>query len=373
MLVSSVLFMLNLLLMRYVFFFLTLGFFISCKKKQETTTPKLTSITESVYATGVVKSKNQYQLYPTISGIISEVYLEEGDTVNVGTPILLVSNETQRFVKENAELAERFSDYKENEGKLADAKMGIELAKSKMLIDSSLYFRQKNLWLQQIGSKVELEQKELAYKNSKSNYASSLIRYDDIVRQISFNSSQAKNNLKISSKQESDFMIKSDIKGTLYSLTKAKGEIVSIQTPIAVIGDSKEFILEMQIDEFDIFKVSVGQEVLVNLDSYKGEVFKAKVTKINPIMNERNKSFLIEAEFTNAPKRLYPNITFEANIVIRKKDKALIIPRNFLLNDSTVITSYGKQVFIKTGLKDYQNIEVISGISEADEIVKPTE
>lgn len=359
--------------MRYVFFFLTLGFLISCKKEPETTTPKLTSITESVYATGVVKSKNQYQVYPIISGIISEVYLEEGDTVNVGTPILLVSNETQKFVKENAELAERFSDYKENEGKLADAKMGIELAKSKMLIDSSLYFRQKNLWQQQIGSKVELEQKELMFKNSKSNYASSLIRYDDIVRQISFNSSQAKNNLKISSKQESDFMIKSDIKGTLYSLTKTKGEIVSIQTPIAVIGDSKEFVLEMQIDEFDIFKVSVGQEVLVNLDSYKGEVFKAKVTKINPIMNERNKSFLIEAEFTNSPKRLYPNITFEANIVIRKKDKALIIPRNFLINDSTVVTSDGKQLCIKTGLKDYKNIEVISGISETDELVKPME
>lgn len=359
--------------MRYVFLFLTFGFLISCKKKQETTTPKLTSITESVYATGVIKSKNQYQLYPTVSGIISEVYLEEGDTVNVGTPILLVSNETQKFVKENAELAERFSDYKENEGKLADAKMAIELAKSKMLIDSSLYFRQKNLWQQQIGSKVELEQKELAYKNSKSNYLSSLIRYEDMMRQIAFNSSQAKNNLKISSKQESDFIIKSDIKGTLYSLTKSKGEIVGIQTPLAVIGDSKEFVLEMQIDEFDIFKVKIGQEVLVNLDSYKGEVFKAKVTKINPIMNERNKSFVIEAEFTLAPKKLYPNVTFEANIVIRKKDNTLIIPRNFLLNDSTVITSDGNMKNIKTGLKDYKNIEILEGISESDEILKPTE
>jgi HlyD family secretion protein len=359
--------------MKYISFLVFLIAMIACKKKQETTKPLSTSITESVYATGIIKSKNQYQVFPTVNGIIKEIYLEEGDTVNIGTPILLISNETQKFVKQNAELAERFSDFTQNEGKLTDAKMSIEIFKSKMLIDSSLFFRQKNLWQQQIGTKVELEQKELAYKNSKSNYISSIIRYDDLVRQISFNSSQAKNNLKISDKQENDFIIKSDINGTLYSINKSKGEIVGIQTPVAVIGDSKEFVLEMQIDEFDIFKVNSGQEVLVTLDSYKGSMFKAKVTKVNPIMNERNKSFLIEAKFIQAPERLFPNITFEANIVIRKKDKTLIIPRSYLLNDSTVLTVNGEQKIIKTGLKDYQNIEVLAGLTEADELVKPTE
>jgi RND family efflux transporter MFP subunit len=359
--------------MKYILFLTFIFVLISCKKKQETTSPISSSITESVYATGIIKSKNQYQVFPTVNGVIKEIYLEEGDTVNIGTPILLISNETQRFVKQNAELAERFSDFTQNEGKLADAKMIIEVAKSKMLIDSSLFFRQKNLWQQQIGTKVELEQKELAYKNSKSNYLSSLIRYDDLARQIVFSSSQAKNNLKISDKQENDFIIKSDINGTLYSVNKSKGEIVGVQTPVAVIGDTKEFILEMQIDEFDIFKVNKGQDVLVTLDSYKGSVFKAKVTKVNPIMNERNKSFLIEAEFTEAPLKLYPNITFEANIVIRKKEKTLIIPRNYLLNDSTVLTSNNEQKIIKTGLKDYQNIEVLSGLTESDELLRPTE
>jgi len=344
-----------------------------CKKKQETVKPILTSITESVYATGIVKSKNQYQVYPTASGIITEIYLEEGDSVNVNTPLLFISNEAQKYAQQNAALNERFTDFKENEGKLADAKMSIEVAKSKMQVDSSLYFRQKNLWQQQIGSKVELEQKELSYKNSKTNYLSSLLKYDDLVRQISFNSSQAKNNLKISNKQENDFVIKSEIKGTLYSLSKSKGEFVSAQTPVAVIGDSRNFILEMQIDEFDIFKVLIGQEVLVTLDSYKGKVFNAKVTKINPLMNERNKSFLIEAEFTDKPEKLYPNITFEANVIIHKKENTLIIPRNYLLNDSTVITADGNQKIIKIGLKDYKNVEVLMGITENDELVKPTE
>lgn len=90
-------------------------------------------------------------------------------------------------------------------------------------------------------------------------------------------------------------------------------------------------------------------------------------------MNDRSKSFLAEATFTNPPKQLYPNVTFEANIIIAIKEKALTIPRNYLLNDSTVLGSNGDKIIITTGLKDYKKIEVLSGLTEQDEIIKPVE
>jgi len=113
--------------------------------------------------------------------------------------------------------------------------------------------------------------------------------------------------------------------------------------------------------------------VLVTLDSYRGEVFKAKIIKINPLMNERSKTFLVEAEFVQPPEILYPNITFEANIVLEKKEKALLIPRKYLLNDSMVVKSNGDKVVVKTGLKDYQKIEILSGIGPEDELIIPVE
>ena len=146
-----------------------------------------------------------------------------------------------------------------------------------------------------------------------------------------------------------------------------------MQTPLAVIGDAKNFILEMQVDEFDILKIRKGLIVLVTLDSYKGKVFEASVTKINPLMNERSKTFLVEAEFLKQPELLYPNITFEANIVLQSKEKALLIPRNFVQNDTLVFKSNGDKVVVKTGLRDYQKIEILSGISAEDELIKPTE
>jgi HlyD family secretion protein len=355
-----------------VFIFMVVSI-ASCKEEVDTIKPTTQSITESIYASGIVKSKNQYQAFAIVNGIVQDVYLSEGDTVKKGTPILLISNKTQQLNKENAQLAAAFADFNSNQGKLNEANLFIELAANKLKSDSALYFRQKNLWDQQIGSKVELEQRELAYQNSKTAFYSAKVKYNDLKRQLDFNSSQSKKNLMISTNVENDYLLKSEIDGIVYSLTKTKGEIVGAQTPIAIIGDSKNFILEMQVDEYDILKVKKGLTVLVTLDSYKGKVFEARVTKINPLMNERTKTFLVEAEFIIQPETLYPNISFEANIVLNSKAKAILIPRNYLLNDSMVVKANGDKVKVITGLKNYQKIEILSGISAADELIKPAE
>jgi hypothetical protein len=80
---------------------------------------------------------------------------------------------------------------------------------------------------------------------------------------------------------------------------------------------------------------------------------------------------MVEAEFVKKPERLYPNITFEANIVIEEKSGAMLIPRTYLLQDSMVIKSNGDTVQVKTGLKDYRKVEILSGITPDDELIKP--
>lgn len=344
--------------------------FLGCNKAEKVK-PVVAPISESVYASGLIKSKGQYQAFATVNGIVSDIFVSEGDNVKVGTPILSIANETQKLNKENAELAARFSDISNNQEKLNEAKQLILLSKSKMNNDSTLLARQRALWQQEVGTKVELEQRELAYQNSKTAYLSSIVQYNNLKRQLNFSSDQAKTNLSISSKQERDFTVKSEIDGTVFNILKEKGELVGPQTPLAVIGNPESFILEMQVDENDIFKIKTGLPVLVTMDSYKGKVFDAKVSKIYPIMNERSKTFLVEAEFLNPPGSLYPNITFEASIVLSTKEKAMLIPIEYLVKDSVVIKSNGDSVRVKTGLRDYKQVEIISGITASDEIIKP--
>jgi multidrug efflux pump subunit AcrA (membrane-fusion protein) len=357
---------------KWLFILLTIHL-VACKSKVEKIKPTEESISESIYASGLIKSKNQYQAFATVNGIIDMVFVSEGDTVKKGTPLLNISNEAQRLNKENAELSAQYLDVSANQGKLNEAKQFIALAKNKMKNDSALFYRQTALWKQQVGTKVALEQSELAYQNSRNAYYSSMVRYNDLKRQINLNASQSKKNLQISSKMEGDYTLRSEIDGVVYSLAKSKGEMVGIQTPLATIGDAKNFILEMQVDEYDILKIKKGLSVFVTMDSYKGQVFEAIVTKINPLMNERSKTFLVEGEFIKKPETLYPNISFEGNIVIRTKEKAILIPRNYLVDDSTVLNAKGDKVKVKVGLKDYKKVEILSGLSINDEIIKPTE
>jgi HlyD family secretion protein len=360
--------------MRKTFLFLlTTLFIVSCKDKREKTSPEITSITESIYASGIIKSKNQYQAFAKVTGIIENIYVSEGDTIKKGNPLLSIADETQKLNTQNSELAAKYADFGANKGKLEDARLSIELSKNKLKNDSVLFYRQRTLWGEQVGTKVELEQKELAFKNAKTNYLSALIKYNDLQKQLNFSSLQSKKNLMIASKLESDYTLKSEIDGVVYSLLKNKGELVGLQTPLAIIGDGKKFILEMQVDEYDITKTKKGLAVVVTMDSYKGKVFNAIITKIYPILLERSKTFLVEAEFMQQPSILYPNTTFEASIIIQKKDKALLIPRNYMLNDSTVIKSNGDKVVVKTGLKDYNKIEILSGLKSGEELVKPKE
>jgi HlyD family secretion protein len=90
-------------------------------------------------------------------------------------------------------------------------------------------------------------------------------------------------------------------------------------------------------------------------------------------MNLKTKTFLIEAEFIHPPSTLFPNVTLEANVLIRTKKNALLIPREFVDAESQVTLSNGERKKVQTGLKDFKFIEIVSGLGEQDEIIKPKE
>jgi len=161
--------------------------FSSCNNNAEKTKPVLENITESVYASGIIKTKNQYQVFSTVNGIIKKMLVTENDLVKTGTPLMVVSNEASKISRENALLAANYANLNNNQEKLADLQNSIVFAQSKYNNDSSILKRQQNLWNQNIGSKFELEQKELAYKNSKSALESAKLKYSDLLKQLNFN------------------------------------------------------------------------------------------------------------------------------------------------------------------------------------------
>ncbi len=343
----------------------------ACSEQKDVLHPTERSITQSVYAAGVIVSSNQYQVYPVVSGTIQRFLVSEGDSVRVGDPIAEISNETIVLGRDNARLAAEYAAVPNNTERLAELKAAAQIAALKRADDSLKAERQRRLLPQGVGSRFEVEQLELAASSSRAAHESAVQRVAQLDKQLRFAARQAKVQQGISDVALRDLVVTSTINGRVFSIVRKSGEAVNPQTPIAVVGSDSVFIIELQVDESDIVSVRVGQRVYVTLDSYRDSVFTAEVTKVYPMMNARTKSFTVEARFAAAPSRLYANLTAEANIVLQTKDKALIVPRDYVTKDGYVKLASGEMRKVETGLRDYNTVEIVGGLTTSDALVRP--
>lgn len=81
--------------------------------------------------------------------------------------------------------------------------------------------------------------------------------------------------------------------------------------------------------------------------------------------------FKIEAHFIKPPQKLYPNLTAEANIIIQIKKNTVTIPKSYLIEGKYVLVNEDEKREVKTGLSDYQKVEILSGLSASETIYKP--
>ena len=359
------------MMLRYALSVFSLFMLASCGQKQEYTQTVIEKITVSVYASGYLKSNEQYQVFAKVNGLLQKIWVKKGDVVKKGQLIFTLSNEVSKLNVANAQLNAVNADYYANLDKLRELDLAIEVSMKKLGNDQLLLERQRTLWAEQIGTKFELEQRELSYANSKATYESAKLRYNELKKQLRFSSKQSKHNLSISRSMLDDYNVRSEVNGMVYSIEKEQGEMVSPQAPLAILGSAQHFTIILQVDENDIVKVAPGKKVFITMDSYKGQVFEAVVDHVNPLMNERSRTFEVEATFVKVPEIVYPNLTLEANIILQSKDNAMTIPRKYLVDDTYVMMSESKRKLVKVGLKDYQKVEILQGLNKEDKIMLP--
>lgn len=346
----------------------------SCGNKEEKVYPKRTAMTESVYASVTVQPDSLYQAYAAVAGILDEILVEEGDWVQKGTPLFQITNTAPKLNADNARLNLRLArdNYKGSSAVLSALEDEIQSAELTLKNDSINYFRQKKLWEQNIGSKVQFENKKLAYELAVNNLRLLKNRYERTRNELSTQLQQAQNNYKTAKANTADFTITSKIDGKIYALFKEPGEIVTTMEPLASIGSNNVFVIEMLVDEVDIVKLAKGQKVLITLDAYQNEVFEAKVNKIYPRKDERSQTFKVEALFKTPPITLYPGLAGEGNILIAQKDDVLTLPKSYLINENKVRTEDGF-VTVKIGLQNLEKVEILEGIDASTQILKPEE
>ena len=360
--------------MRNTLYNLSILLFVSCGTNREKLLPTQTAITESVYSSVTVQPDSLYQAYAAVAGILDRNLVEEGDAVAKGDPILQIINNAPKLNTENARLALQLAqeNYNGSSAILSSIEDEINAATLSFKNDSINYFRQKNLWEKNIGSKVEFDNRKLAYELSGNNLRLLKSRYQRTKNELQTQLQQARNNYQTSQIATKDFTVTSKINGKVYALFKEPGEIVTTMEPLAAVGSADIFVVEMLVDEVDIVKLRTGQQVLITLDAYGNAVFEAEVSKIYPRKDERSQTFTVEALFKQPPEKLYPGLAGEGNIIIAQRDSALVIPKTYLIDGDRVLTEDGP-VTVTLGLQNLDQVEILEGITAETYLLKPEE
>lgn len=345
----------------------------ACGAEHETTTPTKGPITESVYASGVVKARGQYTVFPTVNGTVNALLVEEGDTVKAGQPILTIDDRTSKYTTFSSAAQVRLLEQnaREDGPVLGQLREAIAQARDKYNVDSLNYARQEALWAQQIGSQNERDQRELAFTTSRATYIRARKAFDETRNRLRTELDVARNNAAISNAGNDDRTPRSLIDGIVYDLMIEPGELATTQRGVAVIGSATDLYLELEVDEYDIQKVKPGQRIFATFDSYADSAFPAEVMRIIPLMDERSRTFRVEARFTEKPPPLFPNLTVEANIVLRTKQDALTIPASYIVDGNFVLIDTDKKQRVTLGARDLEKVEVLDGIGISTTIYEP--
>lgn len=355
-----------------IYFLILCGFiFTSCGKKTNETTPIRKDISEAVFASGTLEPENKYNVIAQSEGYIVDLKFDNGSLVKAGQILAVIDNKTNEINAQSSEqLLGLAGQNASPEGPtLRQAQSNLQLLKEKFIQDSVQYLRYQKLFQSNSVSKLELENTKLAYENSKTNYNNASQNYRLLKQQTEQQLVIQRSQRDVSSVTGGYNEIKAVLSGKVYKRFKEAGEYVRKGDIIATIGNADTLHANLSVDENNITKIKIGQEVLVQLNVNSQKTYKAKITEIVPSFDEATQSFICKAHFTDKMDFNIAGTQLQANIIVAEKKNALVIPKLFLGYGNKVKTKSKGEVVIQPGFISGEWVEVLSGLDENETII----
>lgn len=376
------------------------------------------TIVEKVSASGTVQPVTEVKIAPEVSGEIIDLAIEEGDSVRMGQTLVKIRPDTWQSQLERAE-----AGLSQQRANLEQSEASLERARATFVRAETDYKRQEKLWNEKVISESEWQLAQQNYKVSASDLSSaeqSVEASKHVIRSTEASLREARENFRKTS-------VVAPMNGVVSKLIVKNGERVvgtatMSGTEMLRIADLTKMEVRVNVNENDIVRVSVGDTAVIDVDAYSNmnKEFKGVVTLIaNTAKDKLSADAITEFEvrililnssyqdLVNEGKKFpfRPGMTASVDIITTRKEKALAVPlaavttRNpkdekktengdgppaqnasnnqnkpakkeenkvvIFVNDNGV----AKMVEVKTGISDYDNIEILSGISDSTEVV----
>lgn len=384
---------------------------------------KRVEIVERVNASGKIQPEIEVKIAPDVSGEITELYVQEGDSVREGQLLLKIRPDTYVSALSRTE-----ASLNSTRANLEQSKARYEQAKAQYLRSKTEYQRQKTLFDDKVISEQELLTAKTNMEVAEADMSAAEKNVDAArysVKGAQATRSEARTNLNFTE-------VYAPMSGIISKLSVEKGERVvgTIQmsgTEMLRIANLQNMEVRVDVNENDVVRVSLQDTALVEVDAYDGQTFKGIVTSIANSANEslagsdgvtefEVKIRLLNDSYSHLvrPGRLYPfrpGMTAAVEVITERKPNTLAVPLASVTtrgrkevekakkqkgdaegeneeesNENETSSSAktkdeiveviflhqdGRAILreVKTGISDFDNIEILEGIQEGEKLI----
>lgn len=324
------------------------------------------NIISTVSASGQMISSNVINITTSALGLVKKVYVKDGQKIYAGQLIAELTQDSDGTQKS----AQAYSSYLSAKSTVSSANANIYTLQSKMFAANQKFINDAAARNLNTSDPTYIQE----YADWKAAEASYLNQANAVSQaQISLSSAWL-------SYTSSSPRIVAPMAGTIDNITIVEGMSLSSSTSslrIAVIRSAGNPIASFNVSEIDVNKIKPGFKATITLDSLAGKTFTGKVVSIDKIgtVTSGVTNYPAIIAFDTSSEDILPNMSASANIIVAVKDNVLLIPSSAVQiqgEQNTVRTLKGKQVQsvnVEVGLSSDSQTEIISGISEGDEII----
>ncbi|MCD4735767.1 MAG: efflux RND transporter periplasmic adaptor subunit [Bacteroidales bacterium] len=390
---------------------------IAASQKKGTGSIKITTeeatirtLTETVAANGKIQPETEVKISPYISGEVVELYVKEGDKVNNGD--LLGKIDPEIYISNYERMEASVQTQKAN---LANAKARLAQTKAQLFKAEEDFKRNKTLFEQNVISQSEFDAAKSSFEVSREEVKAA----EENVRAAEFTVSSAQASLREANENLTRTAIYAPNNGIISKLNVEKGERVtgasqfSSGTEIMRIANLDRMVVNVEVNENDIVRVSLFDTCTIEVDAYLNKKFKGIVTEIatsanvtgisaDQVTNFEVKILILpksysdlvnEDDFIRSPFR--PGMSATVDIQTETAPDILTVPIQAVttrvdstqqkkdeseevnneskdeLKEFVFLYKDGKAIFtkVKSGIQDSRYIEIKEGVSEGEEVI----
>ena len=359
------------------------------------------TIISTVSANGKIRPEAEVKISADVSGEITELYVQEGDTVKEGQLLLKINPDLYITSRDRARagVSTSKSSLKTSEAQLTQAK-------ARFSEQQSAFRRSEKLFADKVLSQAEYDAAQSAYAIAKSE----VVAAEQRIAAARFGIDNANASLSEANKALGRTSIYAPSDGIVSALNNEKGERVvgtaqMAGTEIMVISNFDNMEVIVDVNENDILLVKKGDTAVVEVDAYSDRKFKGIVTEISrsannaggmqlntdQVTNFEVKIRLVKSSYTDllakSKSPFLPGMSANVEIQTQVKKDILCLPIEAIgtrVKDSTKSTSEedeldevvfkvenGKaaKIIVFTGIQDSRYIEILSGLKDGEEVI----